>query len=105
MGRRFSIFEPQPDKRFGHVHANYESVAGVYEAGWEWYKDQIRFYFQVPFDCRAEVGIKIPMKEIKVNGQSVSGMEMNQIYHKIGRIPPFLLGGGMNAAITIHRQL
>ena len=27
------------------------------------------------------------------------------IYHKIGRIPPFLLGGGMNAAITIYRQM
>ena len=26
-------------------------------------------------------------------------------YHKIGRIPPFLLGGGMNAAITIYRQM
>lgn len=79
-GPRLLKFEPQPDKRFSHVHATYESVAGAYEAGWEWNKDQIRFYFQVPFDCRAEVGIKIPMKEIKVNGQSVSGMEMNQIY-------------------------
>ena len=26
-------------------------------------------------------------------------------YHKIGRIPPFLVGGGMNATITIHRQM
>ena len=26
-------------------------------------------------------------------------------YHKIGRMPPFLLGGGMNAAITIYRQM
>ena len=27
------------------------------------------------------------------------------VYHKIGRIPPFLVGGGMNATITIHRQM
>ena len=27
------------------------------------------------------------------------------LYHKIGRIPPFLLGSGMNAAITIYRQM
>ena len=73
-------FEPQPDKRFGHAHASYESVAGTYEAGWEWKEDQIRFHFQVPFDCQAEVGIKIPMKEIKVNGQPVSGMGINRVY-------------------------
>ena len=79
-GPKLLKFEPQPDKRFSHVHATYESVAGAYEAGWERNKDQIRFYFQVPFDCQAEVGIKIPIKEIKVNGQSVSGMEMNQLY-------------------------
>ena len=28
-----------------------------------------------------------------------------RVYHKIGRIPPFLVGGGMNATITIHRQM
>lgn len=27
------------------------------------------------------------------------------LYHKIGKILPFLLGGEMNAAITIHRQM
>lgn len=32
-------------------------------------------------------------------------IEMLKIYHKIGRIPPFLVGGGMNATITIHRQM
>lgn len=43
---------------------------------------KIRFVFTSRFHliAGAEVGIKIPMKEIKVNGQSVSGMEMNQIY-------------------------
>ena len=30
---------------------------------------------------------------------------VHSVYHKIGRIPPFLVGGGMNATITIHRQM
>ena len=81
-GPKLLKFEPQPDKRFSHVHATYESVAGAYEAGWEWNKDQIRFYFQVPFDCRAEVGIKIPMKEISQRNGNESDLWSGKLHDR-----------------------
>ena len=41
----------------------------------------------------------------KINRTLVTEAKRMAVYHKIGRIPPFLVGGGMNATITIHRQM
>ena len=50
-------------------------------------------------------GISTDFRKSQIRASMKINDEMLRFYHKIGRILPFLLGGGMNAAITIYRQM
>lgn len=53
--RRMHI-APQPDVRLGYLKADFDSAAGRYVSRWEIKQDGgVRFHFEIPFNCEAEV--------------------------------------------------
>ena len=53
---------PKPDARLGKLACTYNSASGKIVSDWEIFEDgRIRFHFEVPFDCEAE--ICMPEKE------------------------------------------
>lgn len=61
---------PQPDKLLQYAKASVNTVAGLYESGWFYEEDILRYNFNIPFHAQAE---------LKLSGAKSEGLTVNGI--------------------------
>lgn len=54
-GFRQAVFAPKPDNRLQEVSCKVDTAAGLYQTAWTYENNQITYYFEIPFDCKAKV--------------------------------------------------
>lgn len=62
-------FFPHTDRRLEYALAEYNSVFGIYRAGWERRGGKLFYILEVPFNCQARLLMERGLCPVKVNGQ------------------------------------
>lgn len=74
-GFRKVRFAPQTDSRLEYARAEYNSVNGIYKAGWKREGQTMHYTLEVPFNCEAEVILDISDKKVLVNGKEIADVQ------------------------------
>ena len=72
-------FAPQADRRLKFVEAKYDSLYGLYEAGWKWQGDKVIYRLTVPFGAEAQFHPQKGLRVEKINGKSVEDLQDGEL--------------------------
>ncbi|MDS0527435.1 glycoside hydrolase family 78 protein [Clostridium sp. SHJSY1] len=86
-GFKKALIKPKPFAYLKNAYIRYKSVSGTYISSWEMMEDEkINFYFQVPFNCEAEIILpdtKIQDIEIKEGQPVISEQKDGNVILKV----------------------
>ncbi|MBP3217191.1 MAG: family 78 glycoside hydrolase catalytic domain [Lachnospiraceae bacterium] len=74
------ILAPHPDARLGQVSTCVQFAAGTYKAGWKMDGNRIEYTFTVPFDCELCFKADRALKNIRLNGETVTQAELPAVF-------------------------
>lgn len=70
---------PQPNSLLKYAKASIKTAAGLYESGWDFEEDKLRYKFCLPFNTQAEVVLQnVAAKDVVVNG---AALEDSKLYY------------------------
>lgn len=83
-GFKRMIFAPKSDERLAFAEGQYDSVSGLWKAGWKREEGKVIYTLEVPFDCSAGFEPEGSGRRFRVNGKETSEREVREMVFSAG---------------------